>query len=400
MTSPGIMIINKHIMRTTNEKQVLQQIVNEGPISRSQISRNLSLNKVTVSDIYSELLHEGLIREVGHGVSTRNGGRKPVMALLNVDYGYVLSINILRQRFTILTCQLDGKSHDYASVSTKNVDLTTVLDMIEDRINQVIEQHENKLLGLAFGLDGMIYDNQILDAGLKGLKNFDLAKYFGDKFNIPVVLENIANQSAIFERDFSGEGVYQDLVAVTIRDQVSAGIITNGHLYRGHRGEAGVIGKCPLADRYQEEANETVNHYVSETAVLKQIMACQQLNRVDVNRIRRDYLGHDQKLLQILDEFSYYLAKVLGNISSSFAPDAILLNAPILELLPELMDDVRSYVDKLAIPRKAPLLLTKNAKEASLMGGASAVIHKVLGLDDLQLTFSNQRDVVLEQLES
>jgi len=394
------MIINKHIMRTTNEKQVLQQIVNAGPISRSQISRNLSLNKVTVSDIYSELLHEGLIREVGHGVSTRNGGRKPVMALLNVDYGYVLSINLLRQRFTMLTSRLDGKSHDYTSVSTRDVDLTTVLDMIEERINQIVDQHENKLLGLSFGLDGTIYENQILDASLKGLKNFDLAKYFSDKFDVPVVLENLANQAAMFERDFSGEGVYENLVAVTIRDQVSAGIITNGHLYSGHRGEAGVIGKCPLADRYQEQNHETVNHYVSETSVLKRIMECQGLNRVDVNRIRRDYLGHDEELLGILDEFTYYLAKVLANISSSFAPDAIILNAPILELLPELMDRVHGYVDKLAIPRKAPLLLTKNAKEASLMGGASDIIHRVLALDDLQLTFRNERDVVMEQIES
>ncbi|HIW71186.1 MAG TPA: ROK family protein [Candidatus Levilactobacillus faecigallinarum] len=394
------MIINKHIMRTTNEKQVLQQIVNAGPISRSQISRNLSLNKVTVSDIYSELLHEGLIREVGHGVSTRNGGRKPVMALLNVDYGFVLSINILRQRFTILTSRLDGKSQDYTSVSTSGVDLTTVLDMIEDHVNEVVDQHDNRLLGLSFGLDGMIYENQILDAALKGLKNFDLAKYFGDKFGVPVMLENLANQSAIFERDFAGEGVYENLVAITIRDQVNAGIVTNGHLYQGHRGEAGMIGKCPLADRYMEDNQQTVNHYVSETSVLKRIMEYQQLDRVDVNRIRRDYLGHDEALLRILDEFTYYLAKVLGNISSSFAPDAIILNAPILELLPELMDNVRGYVDKLAIPRKAPLLLTKNAKEASLMGGASTIIHKVLGLDDLQLTFRNERAVVLEQLES
>ncbi|KRK94996.1 ROK family protein [Levilactobacillus acidifarinae] len=394
------MIINKHIMRTTNEKQVLQQIVNAGPISRSQISRNLSLNKVTVSDIYSELLHEGLIREVGHGVSTRNGGRKPVMALLNVDYGYVLSINILRQRFTMLACRLDGKSEDYTSVSTRNVDLTSVLDMIEDHIRQMMGDRDTRLLGLSFGLDGVIYENQILGAGLNGLKDFDLAKYFGDKFNVPVVLENLANESAIFERDFSGEGVYENLISVTIRDQVSAGIITNGHLYRGHRGEAGVIGKCPLADRYQEQNHETVNHYVSETSVLKRIMAYQKLDRVDVNRIRRDYLGHQPELLAILDEFSYYLAKVLANISSSFAPDAILLNAPILELLPELMDGVRGYVDKLAIPRKAPLLLTKNAKEASLMGGASAIIHRVLALDDLQLTFRNERPVVLEQIES
>ncbi|MFC6206404.1 ROK family protein [Levilactobacillus tongjiangensis] len=387
-------------MRTTNEKQVLQQIVNAGPISRSQISRNLCLNKVTVSDIYSQLLSEGLIREVGHGVSTRNGGRKPVMALLNVGYGYVISINILRSRFSMITCRLDGRSENYQSVSTRDVDLTTVLDMIDERIAATIAASETKLLGISFGLDGVIYDNQILGASLKGFKNFDLAKYFSDKFQVPVVLENLANESAIYERDFSGKGVYNNLISVTIRDQVSAGIITEGHLYRGHNGEAGNIGSCPLADRYEEKTSDTVNHYVAERPVLQKIMAYQKLDRVDVNRIRRDYLGHRPELLAILDEFAFYLAKVLGNLSNTFAPDAIVVNAPILELLPEIMDKVRTYVDSMAIMRKAPMILTKNAKEASLMGGASAIIHKALALDDLQLTFGNQRSAVLEEVES
>lgn len=394
------MIINKHIMRTTNEKQVLQQIVNAGPISRSQISRNLCLNKVTVSDIYSQLLHEGLIREVGHGVSTRNGGRKPVMALLNVGYGYVISINILRSRFSMITCRLDGRSDNYESVSTRDVDLTTVLDMIDERIANTIAASDSRLLGIAFGLDGVIYENQILSAALKGFKSFDLAKYFSDKFQVPVVLENLANESAIYERDFAGEGVYQDLISVTIRDQVAAGIVADGHLYRGHNGEAGNIGTCPLADRYHEGSSSTVNHLVAEGPVLQRIMAYQHIDRVDVNRIRRDYLGHRPELTAILDEFAFYLGKVLGDLSNTFAPDAIVVNAPILELLPEVMDQVREHVDRLSIRRKAPLLLSKNAKEASLTGGASAIIHKALGLDDLQLTFKNERSAVLEEVES
>lgn len=394
------MIINKHIMRTTNEKQVLQQIVNAGPISRSQISRNLCLNKVTVSDIYSQLLHEGLIREVGHGVSTRNGGRKPVMALLNVGYGYVISINILRSRFSMITCRLDGQSDNYESVSTRDVDLTTVLDMIDERIANTIAASDSRLLGIAFGLDGVIYENQILSAALKGFKSFDLAKYFSDKFQVPVVLENLANESAIYERDFAGEGVYQDLISVTIRDQVAAGIVADGHLYRGHNGEAGNIGTCPLADRYHEGSSSTVNHFVAEGPVLQRIMAYQHIDRVDVNRIRRDYLGHRPELTAILDEFAFYLGKVLGDLSNTFAPDAIVVNAPILELLPEVMDQVREYVDRSSIRRKAPLLLSKNAKEASLTGGASAIIHKALGLDDLQLTFKNERSAVLEEVES
>ncbi len=387
-------------MRTTNEKQVLQQIVNAGPISRSQISRNLCLNKVTVSDIYSQLLHEGLIREVGHGVSTRNGGRKPVMALLNVGYGYVISINILRSRFSMITCRLDGRSDNYESVSTRDVDLTTVLDMIDERIANTIAASDSRLLGIAFGLDGVIYENQILSAALKGFKSFDLAKYFSDKFQVPVVLENLANESAIYERDFAGEGVYQNLISITIRDQVAAGIIADGHLYRGHNGEAGNIGTCPLADRYHEDNLSTVNHFVAEGPVLQRIMAYQHIDRVDVNRIRRDYLGHRPELIAILDEFAYYLGKVLGDLSNTFAPDAIVVNAPILELLPEVMDQVREHVDRLSIRRKAPLLLSKNAKEASLTGGASAIIHKALGLDDLQLTFKNERSAVLEEVES
>lgn len=387
-------------MRTTNEKQVLQQIVNAGPISRSQISRNLCLNKVTVSDIYSQLLHEGLIREVGHGVSTRNGGRKPVMALLNVGYGYVISINILRSRFSMITCRLDGRSDNYESVSTRDVDLATVLDMIDERIANTIAASDSRLLGIAFGLDGVIYENQILSAALKGFKSFDLAKYFSDKFQVPVVLENLANESAIYERDFAGEGVYQDLISVTIRDQVAAGIVADGHLYRGHNGEAGNIGTCPLADRYHEGSSSTVNHLVAEGPVLQRIMAYQHIDRVDVNRIWRDYLGHRPELIAILDEFAFYLGKVLGDLSNTFAPDAIVVNAPILELLPEVMDQVREHVDRLSIRRKAPLLLSKNAKEASLTGGASAIIHKALGLDDLQLTFKNERSAVLEEVES
>ena len=143
-----------------------------------------------------------------------------------------------------------------------------------------------------------------------------------------------------------------------------------------------------------------MNHFVAEGPVLQRIMAYQHIDRVDVNRIRRDYLGHRPELTAILDEFAYYLGKVLGDLSNTFAPDAIVVNAPILELLPEVMDQVRGHVDDLSIRRKAPLLLSKNAKEASLTGGASAIIHKALGLDDLQLTFKNERSAVLEEVES
>ena len=49
------MIINKDVMRDHNERSVLQTIVNHGPISRTEVSKLLGLNKVTVSDIIGSL---------------------------------------------------------------------------------------------------------------------------------------------------------------------------------------------------------------------------------------------------------------------------------------------------------------------------------------------------------
>lgn len=131
------MIINKHVMRSTNEKQVLQQVINEGPISRSQISRNLSLNKVTVSDIYNQLLRTQFIKEIGCGVSTKNGGRKPVMAELNVNYGFVASIDMTADAVKLMYSRLNGKILHFQSFKTSDMTLTDVIDLIEDQLRNV-----------------------------------------------------------------------------------------------------------------------------------------------------------------------------------------------------------------------------------------------------------------------
>ena len=49
------MTLRKEEIRSNNEKSVLQQIFIDEPISRIQISRNLGLNKSTVSAIYNDL---------------------------------------------------------------------------------------------------------------------------------------------------------------------------------------------------------------------------------------------------------------------------------------------------------------------------------------------------------
>ncbi len=69
------MVIHKETMRTANERSVLQRIFTESPISKSQIARDVKLNKVTVSQIVNRFIESGLVVEAGAGDSTQQGGR-------------------------------------------------------------------------------------------------------------------------------------------------------------------------------------------------------------------------------------------------------------------------------------------------------------------------------------
>ena len=45
-------------------------------MSRADITRALQLSKVTVSAVVSELIEEGLVKEIGEGNSLPSGGKK------------------------------------------------------------------------------------------------------------------------------------------------------------------------------------------------------------------------------------------------------------------------------------------------------------------------------------
>ena len=56
------------------------------------------------------------------------------------------------------------------------------------------------------------------------VKGVDVAKIFEEEFAVPVFLENEANLSAIYERDFGTESP-QSLVAISIHRGVGAGVV-------------------------------------------------------------------------------------------------------------------------------------------------------------------------------
>ena len=68
------------------------------------------------------------------------------------------------------------------------------------------------------------------------------------RFGAPAHLENDANASALAEWRFGAGRGYQNLVFLTFGTGLGAGLILDGHLYRGTNGNAGEVGHIRLCE--------------------------------------------------------------------------------------------------------------------------------------------------------
>ena len=80
-----------------NRKLVLKTLFDHDRISRADIARRTTLTRTTVSDIVSEHIADGLVREVGVGSSL--GGKSPIMLSLVAESRHVIGVDLAHDRF-------------------------------------------------------------------------------------------------------------------------------------------------------------------------------------------------------------------------------------------------------------------------------------------------------------
>ena len=83
------------LIRVMNEQLLLEQVRQDGPLSRAELARISGLSKPTVALALANLEHDGLVRVAGH----RTGVRGPAAVLYEVrpEAGYVLGLDIGRE---------------------------------------------------------------------------------------------------------------------------------------------------------------------------------------------------------------------------------------------------------------------------------------------------------------
>ena len=383
------MIINKDVMRDHNERSVLQAIVNHGPISRNEISKLLGLNKVTVSDIVGRFIERKLVSSQGEAAAKPGSGRRAELVAFNATYGYVINFSISGDVLRMVVTQLDGRAleHSESPLHCPNVDeiISKMTDMIEQLPTFEVD---NGLQAISIAIFGSVYQGEIVTSPFVDFGDFDLVGYFKQHYHVPVILENEANLSAVFEQDFSKQEL-QSIVSVSIHEGIGAGILVNKQLYRGNYGRAGEIGQIAIqrpGERRQRLANlPSFDSEWSEAAVLRKAAKLKGVKHYTLSELVTAMNQDDTVIAGLLEDFCYYLAMVTSDLIAAYDPQMVFFNSPLIERLPEILKNIQMKLSYM--PLVPPLVMSKDAKDATLLGGASLAIHQVLDMPNTRLIF-------------
>ncbi|CAJ1194233.1 N-acetylglucosamine repressor [Companilactobacillus paralimentarius] len=372
-------------VRALNTEKVLQTILNERHISRSDVSKKVGINKVTISEIVETLIKRQLIVETGRGSSTHNGGRKPTMLMLNPNYGYTISIDFAYDYMDFMINKINGEVLSVVHMDTGNNTILERIDMLCNKIKKIRINTVNGLLGISLAFHGVINDKKIIYSPQLNLESVDIYGELKKRFSVPIIIENEANLSVVFERDFIDHYDDVNMVCISIHRGVGAGIILNNKLYTGSCGEAGEVGHIVVSNN--DGHVKTFEDYCSEMNVLKKLRLLKDNESLSFEDIADLYCKKDAETTDILNEFNYYLTMLTQNIMLSFDPQKIVYNSRLLHVIPELLDRPNSQLKKSMFWPSSGISLIEDVNRATLLGGCANITRHVLNFDDKRVIF-------------
>ena len=244
-------------VKHSNQRAVLQLFKHQEKLSITKVSKITGLSKTTVIKIFDYLSERNIIISTGKGTSTTLGGKKPELFEFNTEYGYTLSIHILKNK--IVLAVTDSRSNLITKeVSPIKADESAekVTDIIAEFVNTTTAKDiykEKVLLGISIGAQGVTDSEkgEVLTASrfpswdyrtplIKMLKKktSDDYRFFIDNQIRLICLAEYMKGKAENSNNF--------MVIKAGTDGLGSGIMIGGQLFKGHNYLAGEIGHMKL----------------------------------------------------------------------------------------------------------------------------------------------------------
>jgi len=223
-----------------------------------------------------------------------------------------------------------------------------------------------QLKGIGIGVPGVVD----LGAGtvegfanLPGWEGFQLRRFFQQRCEIPVMVDNDANAAALGENLFGAGKDCLEMLYITISTGIGGGIISNGRIVRGASGAAGEIGHIVIDPSGREckcgnyGCWETVSSGTAIAAEIKSMISKGEHTiaaelaldgEIKAEHIFEAYRRGDSLAAQVVERALNYTGLGVANLVNVLNPEIVVLGGGVAQVGDLILDAVRRKVSELA----------------------------------------------------
>jgi len=282
-----------------NTSIIFNYINSNAPISRKLISEDLKISKPSVSRIVERLIKNNYVIET-EKIKTKSG-KRPTLLEINDKNGYVIGIDLGKEKLKISLTNLNGKIiekyRSFKISNNKNIDKKLIIEIrnILNKRNQKNNLKKNILKAICVGVPANISleTGKIINAPLYGnWKDINLKEILVKEFKVPVFIENDVNLSALGEKHYGKGRKFKDFVFMEISNGIGSGIILDNDLFRGSYGSAGEIGFTLIIP-------ENISFIMKNKGFLEEFASVESIGKGAIRKIKE---GHKTLITDMVGE--------------------------------------------------------------------------------------------------
>lgn len=384
-------------VRHINETRAIQELFREGPMSRAELGRRLSLTRSTAGNIVMQLVEEGLVREGAEvDASESRIGRPGLLVSLRGDHMYFIGVEIGVETLGVLALDFAGKTVWKSSLDYREGDSPeAVLQTLQHAVAAFRTEFGPEVLidGVCVTVPGLLaLDGSIMSAPILGWSNTDVKGIFSAGLADvgEVMVENDANAFATAETYLKGRGDTGTSLFVFLDAGVGGGLVADGRLVRGQHGFAGEIGHIPVGEQGYAPGSVipgSFESYVGKEALLNRIRHYGGEAK-DVAALMRQLQVGDPAARATVSDWTRWLGRGLAIMVATLDPGRIVLGGACAALASSCLAEIEAQLSVMLLKgRPMPSLEVSEFGPKVVSLGAACMLHRAFFSIDSSFVF-------------
>lgn len=368
-----------------------------GGISRAELARQMNLTRSAISSIIDHLKKINLVDEIEIGHASI--GRKPILLAIDPGYGHIVGIDMGATHLGIILTDFSPHVLDEIEIPFSVTDgPEKCLDQINSCLLSLLSRSNldlKQISAIGMNVPGPI----VSEAGgvssppiMPGWGDYPIRKHLEDLWQIPVTIGNDAELGALGEWAYGSGRGERNLAYIKVGTGIGAGLLLDGHIYRGTTGSAGEIGHVTIQENGplctcgnhgclealaggQAIARKAREAIVSGRRTQLASISPEEIRAIDVAAAAQ---RGDLVAQQIITDAGYHLGIALASLVNLINPSLVVIGGGVSQLGDLLLEPIRKTVMERSLYSAAKIVRITSAvlgRRASSMGAVVQAIN-------------------------